>query len=296
MINNILFSNINIGGKCKRLEIIDNNYKLLKLVQEITSDHNKYKVIGSGSNIYFSNNYQGIIIKNNVQKITKIKYFPIYYTETIKNQGDIFIVSTGTILMDFIQYCQELGYDISKLSGIPGTIGGAIYNNSGAYGLEISEILIGATMIKNGKISYNSNKDFEFQYRDSILKKNDLNDVILTAFFKLQNKENKNIIQENIDRILMIRKNKLPNSEKNIGSIFKNIYLGNVKILVGELLENIGIKEIKYKNLEIYHKHSNIIINKGISEPNDLVYFINMIKDKFFQEYGIELELEIQKI
>jgi UDP-N-acetylmuramate dehydrogenase len=296
MINNSLLSNINIGGDCERLELVDNNSQLIKLIKEFNHNKKKYKVIGSGSNIFFDEHYLGAIIKNTYQKIIKTKYFPIHYSESFKNKDDIFIVSSGTILMDFVKYCQQLGYDISKLSGIPGTIGGAIYNNAGAYGLEISEILIGASMIQNGNMCYYSNKDFGFEYRNTKLKKDYSNDVIITAFFKLPKKENKNIIQENIDKILTIRKNKLPYSEKNIGSIFKNIYLDTVKIPTGLLLEKIGIKELTYKNLELYHKHSNVIINKGDSTPADLIHFINMIKDKFIEEYGIDLQIEIEKI
>jgi UDP-N-acetylmuramate dehydrogenase len=296
MINNSLLSNINIGGKCERLELVDNNSQLIKLVKELNNNNKKYKVIGSGSNIFFDDSYQGAIIKNTYQKIIKTKYFPIHYSESFNSQDDILLVSSGTILMDLVKYCQELGYDISKLSGIPGTIGGAIYNNAGAYGLEISDILIGATMIKNGNMCYYSNKDFGFQYRNSLLKKNYSNDVIITAFFKLPKRENKNIIQENIDKILAIRKNKLPYSEKNIGSVFKNIYLDTIKIPTGLLLEKIGIKGLTYKNLEIYQTHSNVIINKGDSTPADLIHFINMIKNKFIEEYGIDLQMEIEKI
>jgi len=296
MINNIFLSNIKIGGECEKVELIDNNLQLFNLVKELNKNQKKYKVIGSGSNIFFDSQYHGTIIKNNYQKIIRTKYFPIHYTESFKTEDDIFLVSSGTLLMDFVNYCQELGYDISKLSGIPGTIGGAIYNNAGAYGLEISDILIGATMIKNGSACYYSNKDFGFQYRNTNLKKKYSNDVIITTFFKLPKKQNKNIIKENIHKIIEIRKNKLPYSEKNIGSVFKNIFLDSVKIPTGLLLEKIGVKELKYKKLAIYCKHSNVIINKGESTTSDLEYFINMIKEMFFQEYGIELQTEIEKI
>ena len=228
-------------------------------------------------------------------KNNKNKIFTNPITELLDN-NEIFIVSSGTLLMDFIEYCKNIGHDISKLSGIPGTIGGAIYNNAGAYGLEISEILIGATIIKNGEMKYISNKDFVFEYRNTILKKKKLNDVIISAFFKITTKKNKNLIEKNKKKIVAIRKNKLPYSEKNIGSVFKNICLGDIKIPTGILLEKIGIKNLKYKNLKIDDKNSNIIINKGESTSADLNYFINMIKNKCIEEYGIELETEIEII
>lgn len=296
MINNKFLSNIDIGGNCEKINLVNDNIQLINVIKDLNNQKKNYKVIGSGSNIFFDNDYKGIIIKNNIQKIIKVKCFPIHYTESFNSDDYILIVSSGTKLMDVVRYCQKIGYDISKLAGIPGTIGGAIYNNAGAYGLEISEILIGASMIVDGKMCYYTNKDFEFQYRNSKLKKNYSNDVIVTAFFRLEKMEENNIIEEQINKIITIRKNKLPCSEKNIGSIFKNIYLDNIKIPIGFLLEKIGIKSLKYKNLEIYHKHSNIIINKGESSPVDLLYFIDMIKEKFVKTYGIELQTEIEKI
>ena len=70
-------SNIDVGGMCKKIELIDNNNDMVKLIKELHNKNEKYKVIGSGSNIYFNNNYDGVIVKNNCQKIIKTKYLPI---------------------------------------------------------------------------------------------------------------------------------------------------------------------------------------------------------------------------
>ena len=289
-------SNINIGGKCKEIYFANNNSELIDYVNRCYKNNIRYRVIGSGSNIYFDTNYNGIIIKNNYKSIIKTKYLPIKYEKDCKDYNDIFIVSSGTILMDLVYYYQQLGYDISELSGIPGTVGGAVYNNAGAYGLEISDILIGATIIKEGKLSYFSHKDFEFEYRNTSLKKKYSNIVIISIFFKKYNTAVKETINKNINKILSIRKTKLPDKENNIGSIFKNIYFNNIKIPVASLLDQIGIKELSHKNLKIYHKHSNIIINTDKSSPNDLQFFISLIQQKFLDKYGIELKMEIERI
>lgn len=296
MIKTNSLSNINIGGYCEEFYTANNNKDLINYVTDCYNNNKKFKVIGSGSNIYFCENYKGTIIKNECKKIIETKYFPINYIEEVDNENIILIVSSGTLLMDVIYHYQKLENDISQLSGIPGTIGGAVYNNAGAYGLEISNILIGCTVIKDGKLCYFSNSDFEFEYRNSILKKMYSNIVIVTVFLKKYKKEKSEIINQNINKICHIRKNKLPYSEKNIGSIFKNIYLDNIKIPVGILLEKIGSKQLSYNNLQIYNKHSNIIINNGDSTVLDLEYFIELIKNKFLEEYGIELNTEIEKI
>ena len=288
-------SNINIGGKCKKIHYINSNSELIKCVMNCYENNEKFRVIGSGSNIYFVDNYDGVIIKNNYCSIIQTNYYPIKY-ETNQNNNDLFIVSSGTLLMDLVKYYKDKEYDISELAGIPGTVGGAVYNNAGAYGLEISDILIGANVIKNGKICYFSHEDFDFNYRNTCLKENHSNIVIISILFKSHVKRDKKSIQQNIDNILSIRSNKLPYEENNIGSVFKNIYLGNIKLSVASLLEQIEVKQMYHKDLQIYHKHSNIIINKGESNSTDMQVFINLIKERFLDKYGIELKTEIEII
>lgn len=290
------FSNINIGGTCNNINIINNYNYLIKKVCENQQKKKKFKVIGSGTNIYFGEKYDGEIIVNKCKEIIKTKYFPVKYNEKIENNNELFIVSSGTILMDLVRFYERESYDISELSYIPGTVGGAIYNNAGAYGLEISDILIGANIINNGSIQYYSNKDFEFEYRNSILKKNKMNIVIISAFFKKHIKKEKEEIKKNIEKIIKIRKNKLPYEFHNIGSIFKNICLGNIKLSTGMLLEKININKFSQNNLKIYKKHNNIIINEGLAKPEDLDNLLKKIQDEFTYKYGIKLILEIEKI
>lgn len=293
-----ILSNIGIGGTCKHISTAKTLDDLkTKAIYCIQNDI-KYRVIGLGTNIYVGEIFDGTIIKNECTGIIDIDSFPLNTNNSSK--CEIFVVSSGTKLMDLVYYFQKKNIDISELSHIPGTIGGAIYNNAGAYGLEISDILIGANILNNGKVELVSNEFFNFKYRSSVLKENKSNVIIISAYFKRHNKvEPGEKILENINKIITVREQKLPYCYKNIGSIFKNVLVGtHCKIPTGILLDKINAKNMKYKSLKVYEKHSNVIINNSEYEisPSEFEQFINDIKNKCFCTFGINLEVEVEKI
>ena len=286
------YSNINIGGTAKFLIIV---YTLDDIREAINfADKNKmpYKLIGLGSNIFFNDYYNGVIIINKYRNIQILDSFPTKYNKNNTNTK-LICASSGDILLDFIKYCSKNNFNISELAGIPGTIGGAVYNNAGAYGKEISDYFEGCTYIDSDlQIKLFNLDDLKFKYRSSFLKKKQ-NIILLNVYFKLPI-GNSVDIDKNINDIIAIRNNKLPITN-NIGCIFKNIILTNYKLVVGKMLEDIGVKEMYYKNLKI-SKHANIIINTTKSSPSDLINFINIIKNKFMDKYSIDLKLEIEII
>ena len=293
------YSYIKIGGKCKIFIEIHTINDFIESIKYCKKYDLKYKIIGCGSNIYFSEYFDGAILYNKYVSIVESDYYPIIYNKENK-KDKIFIVSSGTILMDFINHCAKLGYDMSELSGIPGTVGGAVYNNAGAYGKEISDYFEGCTMIgEDNEVKIYGKNDVKFEYRESYLKKDkNYKDIIMNIFLKLPCKENKGEIEDKINEIVKTRNGKLPDykNEPNIGCIFKNIYLNDSKIITGYLLEKMGGKKLKKGKLSIYKNHSNIVINKGNCSPDFMNNFTNEIKKKFFEKYGINLQYEVEYI
>jgi len=278
-------SNINIGGISKYYTEVFSQIDIIETIKYCKNNDILYKFIGDGNNIYFSEYYDGMIIKN--------MYSSIYY-----NADEEFIVYSGTSLIDFILYVAEKGYDLSNLAGIPGTIGGAIYGNAGAYGLEIKDIIISCLIIKNNTdIITMDVKDINFEYRTSIFKKeNKVNRIILSAKIKMNPS---NICIDEIkcrikDKIML--RNKKFQIENTLGSVFKNITINNQKIYAWELIDEINLRGVTINNITINNEHPNIFINNGLASPSDLNTLIEHICHDILKNKNIILEKEIEYI
>ena len=133
-------SNINIGGITKYYVQVYDDHQLLSCINYCNNNNIKYRVIGKGNNIYFVNYYPGMLINNQINYMQQL------------GTTDHFLVSAGTLLLDFIFFAAKFGVDLSNLAGIPGTIGGALYGNAGAYGTTISDIVEECTVLRNNQI------------------------------------------------------------------------------------------------------------------------------------------------
>ena len=274
-------SNIHIGGTSKYYTEVFSENKMIHIINDCKINNIYYRVIGHGSNIYFSEYFNGMIIKNNCN--------------SIDNVDDIFVVSSGISLIDFILYVAEKGYDLSKLSGIPGTIGGAIYGNAGAYGFEISEIVSSCLVINN---NYNTvtleNEHLDFSYRNSYFKKN--NTIIISAKIKIPKSNfNSDEIKMKIKDIITIRCNKFE-MKNTLGSIFKNVTIDNNKVYVWKLIDELHLRNKIINNITISNNHPNIFINNHNASPNDMTKLLEYIMISIKEKYSIILEKEIQYI
>lgn len=283
--NTKILSNINIGGVSK---YYTENFTQVDIIETITYCKNNninYKFIGDGNNIYFTEYYDGMIIKNLCNNI--------YYT--VDNE---FIVYSGTSLINFIFYAAEKGYDLSNLAGIPGTIGGAIYGNAGAYGLEIKDIISSCSIITNdAEIITIDNKDINFAYRTSIFKtENNQNTIILSAKIKMD-KANIGIdeIKTRIKDTIMLRNKKIP-TENTLGSVFKNTTINNKKIYAWELIDELNFRGSTINNIIINNNHPNVFINNGNASPSDLNTLVDYISYNILKTKNIVLEKEIEYI
>jgi len=283
-------SNIKIGGICKYyLEFYNINQlkNILLLCKKLKIN---YKIIGDGTNIYFDHYYDGLIIKN------KIKYVNIKYNKN----GYYFIkCSSGNKLQDIVDITLKNNLDITKLTGIPGTIGGAICNNAGAYGLEIKDILYNCTILdENYNIKIISNNDICFSYRNSIFKSK--NYIILFVTFKIYKSSLFfNELYQNYNKILDIRTNKY-SLENNLGSVFKNILNKNEIIYAWKLLDDLKYRGKTINNIYFLDKNPNILINISTDNQknmiNNFTNLINEIIESVKNKFNLNLEKEIEFI
>jgi len=242
-----------------------------------------YYVIGSGTNMLFDDaGFRGLILKNEVRGINRTR-----------GEGRVAVLS-GTTLSDFVSFALEDGLEgIEFAAGIPGTVGGAVFGNAGAWGLSIGQKLEEAVIVDQQENETRVRKDFfEFGYRDSILKRRHL--PVVEAVFSLQ-KGDKGRIRDRIDENLAKRKSPCPSPKMAYaGSFFKNPVLPDgTRMAAGRLLENVGAKELRKGGAGVYGGHANFILNLGGAKAEDIRALARTIKARVKRKYGIELEEEV---
>ena len=265
---------IKTGGVIKYLYTPNNVDSLMKVFNYINENEIKYFVLGNGSNVLASDMFfDGIVI--NMRKIPT--YLDIYddYIEVSSNYNVSKLASELAL--------KELG-DLSFLFGIPGTIGGAIFNNSGAFKDNIGNHIISVNYIsKSGEIKTLLKDDIHLGYRTSIFHFYDY--IIVSAKIKIEKLKT----DEKILKYKEIRHQNQPINTFNFGSVFKN--KSNIK--GWEIVDMLGMRGFTYNGAMISEKHSNFIINYNKASSNDILNLIELIKKRAKLELGIELETEL---
>ena len=251
---------------------IENLVNLLSFLKE---NDIKYKIIGNGSNLIFTKYYDGILIKLDEFNNLEIK-------------DNIVTVGAGYSLVKLSYKVATLGLSgLEFASGIPGTVGGAVFMNAGAYKSDMGYV------VKNVKvltpklhIITMENKELDFHYRTSFLMKNS-DYICLEATIELEPKD-KNEILEIIEDRKKRRIESQPLEYPSAGSVFRNPE-GD---FAGRLIEEIGYKGKNINGAKVSEKHANFIINTGNATGNDIKNLIEEIKEKVKKEYGIILKVE----
>ena len=179
---------------------------------------------------------------------------------------------------------------LESLVGVPGTLGGALMMNAGAWGAEISNYLVSVEVISSsGKIKTLYPDDIEFRYRYSSLKSNEF---ILSAKFKLNIASEKHIKRKK----LIASKGRIKNQPlkfRSAGSVFKNPH---IKLAAGLLIDDAGLKGTRCGDAEISEHHANFFINHGNAKAADIASLIRLTRKTIYEKFGIMLELEIKTI
>ena len=290
---------IHIGGYAKYFIQTYSNEDILDALDFCASKKIKYRFIGSGTNIYFGKYFDGAIIKMCLddQDTSKIDIFKKYNNDYSDNSDEYYIVAPAYInLMSFIEYIANHGFDLSNLYGIPGSIGGAVINNAGAYGSEISDYVSEIICFNQESQFTLTQQDMNYQYRSSILK-NNFQDIAVTIFLCVK-KGIKKIqdIKASMQQIYDIRKSKFP-THNNLGSVFESYFLNDGKIATGAILDCIESKKIHNNQIKICDSHANVITNPSrVNNIEALDSILDTMQEEVFNRYGIKLKQEIRKI
>ena len=268
-------------GGIAKLVVYPNNINNLKQLLKLIHKHNiKYFILGKGSNTLFSDKeFNGVIIK-----LDKLNNFEIKETEIY--------VESGMILSKLVQ--ASVKNELTGLEfaiGIPGTIGGAIYMNAGAYGSKMSNI-VKSVIILDEKLQIEEIplEKLKFDYRYSIFQANK-NLICVAANIKLEH-GNHDEIASKIKENLLKRKNSQPLKYPSAGSVFRNPE-GNY---AGKIIEELGLKGKNIGGAEISTKHANFIINKNNATSSDILNLIKLVQKEAKDKYKIDLKLEQQLV
>ena len=268
-------------GGIAKLVVYPNNINNLKQMLKLIHKYNiKYFILGKGSNTLFSDKeFNGVIIK-----LDKLNNFKIKQTEIY--------VESGMILSKLVQ--ASVKNELTGLEfgiGIPGTIGGAIYMNAGAYGNNMSNI-VKSVIVLNEKFQIKEIplEKLKFDYRYSIFQDNK-NLICVAANIKLEH-GNHDEIASKIKENLLKRKNSQPLEYPSAGSVFRNPE-GNY---AGKIIEELGLKGKNIGGAEISTKHANFIINKNNASSSDILNLIKLVQKEVKDKYKIDLKLEQQLV
>lgn len=271
-----------IGGtadyffKATTLEELQNIIKFAKIKElPIT-------IIGNGSNLLVTDKgIRGLVIKIDIKKLKIEK----------KDEFAVIEVGAGNKLMALATKMKDEELSgLEGLSGIPGSVGGAIVMNAGAYGKEMKDVVLSTTcMDKNGKLYTFSNEEQEFSYRNSIFQKKDY--IIIETKLKLEYGK-KDEIQKRMEEYFKSRKEKQPIEYPSAGSSFKR----QEGIITAKLIDDVGLKGYKIGGAQVSEKHAGFIVNYNNATATDVINLINYIKEKVYSKYDIKIEEEIKII
>lgn len=270
-----------IGGPAEIYIKITSIEELQKILEFAKKENIKITILGNGSNVLVSDKgIKGIVIKTNLKEINIEN----------KDSENIEVTVNDAVPIGFLaqKFLKEEITGFEELSGIPGTIGGAILMNAGAHGKEIKDIVTEVTaMDYNGRIFNFTNEEAEFTYRHSKFSNGEY--IILQAKMLLQ-KGSKEEIKAKMDEYAQYRKEKQPIEYPSAGSTFKR----GTDFITAKLIDEAGLKGYSIGGAKVSEKHAGFIINTGDATAKDVLDLARYVTDKVYEKFGKKIEFEIK--
>lgn len=266
-----------IGGPAEVFVSVSNEQEIVNLIELLKVEDIPFFIVGKGSNLLVSDKgYQGVIIE------IGSSYSGLHIL------GNEIISKAGTPMSKLSHEAMEHGLTgLEFASGIPGTVGGGIIMNAGAYGGEMAQVAYRVKVLtKEGEIKSLSNEEMEFSYRNSIAKKEGY--IVLQAEFRLH-EGNQEVIDGIMRDLNAKRREKQPLEYPSAGSTFKRPE-GNY---AGKLIADAGLKGYSIGGAQVSEKHAGFLINKDHASAKDMYALILEVKQKVFEQFDIMLEPEV---
>ena len=277
-------TSIGIGGKADAIIFPERKEELGRIVEFLRNARIPFIPVGNGTNLLVKDGgYRGAVIS--LQAMDSV---------STRDRGakDVLIhAGAGAPLAEMVKLSTELSLTgMEFCAGIPGSVGGAVRMNAGAYGREIKDVIETVELMnESGEFVAAPKSGLKFTYRNLDITEG----TIITGASFILTRGVAGEVLARIDEIMGKRKNKHPLEYRNAGSIFKN---PNGDGPAGKIIDELGMKGIRVGNAKISEKHGNFIVNLGDARAKDVIALIEMIKTKVANERGIRLQEEVKII
>lgn len=295
------YSSYRIGGPARYFQEIKTEEELAAAMQEIRDLKIPFFVLGGGTNVLFPDKgFDGVVLK-------------ISFDRLFLEEGNSIFVGAGVLMADLLNFAVENSLSgLEWAGGLPGTVGGAIRGNAGAFAGETKDNILEVASfdIETGKINRRNKEECRFGYRSSIFKERGDKEIIIGAKFSMA-LGNKSEIETAVKEKINYRRERQPLEYPNSGSVFKNVdlqlipeeHLEEVREVIKKdpfpvvptafLISECGLKGIRVGGAMISPKHPNFLINYDKATAADVKALIALAKEKVYDKFGVRLETEV---
>ena len=275
------YTSARIGGPADYLITANSSDELAEIMKFIWQEHWPYFILGGGSNVLISDKgVRGITVLNRAKAIR------------FENGSQPKVwVESGVVFSNLANRCAVKGLSgLEWAATVPGTIGGAVYGNAGAFGGDMAGNLICAEILTESSRERWSAEEMSYSYRSSVLKRGETKAIVLSAELSLKN-ATKEEVSVKIGQFSDRRKSTQPPGA-SMGSMFKN----PTGDFAGRLIEAAGLKGTRIGNAEISTVHGNFFVNHGKTQASDIRALIELVQSTVKEKFDVALELEIELI
>ena len=269
-----------IGGNADIFVRPESKEQIAEILRLCRKQDVPYFILGNGSNLLVGDRgFRGVVI-NIMDNMNDIKV-----------DGGVIKAQAGAMLIKVSRAARDNSLTgLEFASGIPGTIGGAIYMNAGAYGGEMKDVVTKVTaMDAEGEIYTFGTDELEFSYRHSVIQQRDL--IVLDVTMKLVAGDQK-IIDDRMSELAVARRTKQPLEYPSAGSTFKR----PEGYFAGKLIMDAGLRGYRVGDAQVSEKHCGFVVNRGNATADDVIKLIDDVKAKVSEEYDVVLEPEVRMI
>jgi len=275
------FTSARIGGPADILVTVKTATELMDAMTVLWDYGMPYTILGGGSNALISDKgVRGVVV---LDRAKEVRF----------ESGDQPTVwcEAGVVFSNLANRCASKGLSgLEWAATVPGTVGGAIYGNAGAFDGDMSNNLISADVLTKNGIEKLTVEQMEYGYRTSVLKRGEIKAIVLSGTLRLKNSSREEVSAK-INEFSESRKSAQPPGA-SMGSMFKNPAGDHA----GRLIEAAGLKGTRIGNAEISTKHGNFFINHGDTKAEDVHALIRLTQETVFKKFGVELELEVELV
>lgn len=273
------YTTFKAGGHADELVIPESPEDVQEALSEIHAKNRKYLILGNGSNTIFRDEgYHGTVIHLGEA------------FSSIEGDGDRLICGSGALMSEAAHKAMELGLSgMEPISGIPGSIGGAVFMNAGAYGGEMSQVIESVTAVSadGSEILTIPKEELKLGYRHSRFM--ETGEVVLSAILLLKKRDVEEIKADMMD-FTNRRTSKQPLEYPSAGSFFKR----PEGYFAGKLIQDAGLKGVSVGGAQISSKHSGFMINRGDATATDIINLMHLVQNTVYDRFGVHMEPEVR--